>query len=37
MQKLEKMREKGSYFEGSQKKYPEIGLPKWMLQIEEEE
>jgi|GEM_PF-2148064 hypothetical protein len=34
---MEKLKEKGSYFEVSDKKYPEIGLPKWMQQLEEEE
>ena len=24
-------KEKGTYFEGSDKKYPELELPKWML------
>ena len=37
MQKLEKLKEKGAYFEGSDKKYPDVDLPKWMLQQEEEE
>ena len=37
MQKLEKLREKGAYFEGSDKKYPAVDLPKWILGIEEEE
>ena len=37
MQKLEKLKEKGTYFEGSDKKYPSVDLPKWMLEIEEEE
>ena len=23
-------KEKGAYFEGSDKKYPDIGLPNWM-------
>ena len=34
---MEKLKEKGTYFEGSDKKYPDVDLPKWMLQIEEEE
>ena len=37
MQKLERLKEKGAYFEGSGKKYPEIDLPKWMQNIDEEE
>ena len=38
MQKLaEKLKEKGTYFEGSDKKYPDIELPKWMQGSEEEE
>ena len=37
MQKLERLKEKGAYFKGSDKKYPEIDLPKWMLQVDEEE
>ena len=37
MQKFERLREKGSYFEGSDKKYPDVGMPRWMLQLEEEE
>lgn len=37
MQKLEKLKEKGTYFEGSDKKYPDIQLPKWMQELEEEE
>ncbi len=27
---MERFREKGTYFEGSDKKYPEVELPKWM-------
>ena len=34
---MERLREKGAYFEGSDKKYPEIELPKWMQQPDEEE
>ena len=34
---IEKQKEKGTYFEGSDKKYPDISLPKWMQEIEEEE
>jgi len=34
---MDKLKEKGSYFEGSDKKYPNIDLPKWMTQFEEEE
>jgi len=29
-------KEKGTYFESSDKKYPEVDLPKWMLEDEEE-
>jgi len=36
IQKFDKFREKGTYFEGSDKKYPDIELPKWMQEIEEE-
>ena len=28
-------KEKGTYFEGSEKKYPDLDLPKWMLAEEE--
>ena len=31
---LEK-KEKGTYFEGSDKKYPEVDLPNWMIEQEE--
>ena len=34
---MEKSKEKGAYFEGSNKKYPDVDLPRWMLQQEEEE
>jgi len=27
---MEREKEKGTYFSGSDKKYPEIDLPKWM-------
>lgn len=37
MQKLEKLKERGTYFEGSDKKYPEVNMPRWMLQADEEE
>ena len=38
MEKFKQMeKEKGAYFEGSDKKYPEIDLPKWMQQIEEKD
>ena len=30
------MKEKGTYFESSDKKYPKVDLPKWMLEEEEE-
>lgn len=29
---MEHIKEKGTYFEGSGKKYPEVELPKWMLE-----
>ena len=32
---MEKLKEKGAYFGGSDKKYPEMELPKWMQKIEE--
>jgi len=32
-----RLKEKGTYFEGSDKKYPDVELPKWMVQQEEEE
>lgn len=32
---MSETKEKGMYFEGSDKKYPDIELPKWML-VEEE-
>jgi len=28
-------KEKGTYFESSDKKYPKVDLPKWMLEEEE--
>jgi len=28
-------KEKGTYFEGSDKKYPNVDLPKWMTSKEE--
>jgi hypothetical protein len=31
------MKEKGTYFESSKKTYPEIELPKWMLEEEEKD
>ena len=34
---MDKPKEKGTYFEGSNKKYPDIDLPKWMQEIEVEE
>ena len=34
---MDRFKEKGTYFEGSDKKYPEIELPRWMLELEEEE
>jgi len=33
---MERTKEKGTYFEGSDKKYPEVELPKWMQKTEEE-
>ncbi len=35
--KLDRLKEKGAYFEGSDKKYPEMDLPKWMQEQVEEE
>lgn len=32
---MPKEKEKGTYFEGSDKKYPKMELPKWMLAEEE--
>jgi len=32
---FDKMKEKGTYFEGSDKKYPEVDLPRWMTEQEE--
>ena len=34
---MEKLKEKGTYFEGSDKKYPQVDLPRWMLEPEIEE
>lgn len=34
---MDRFKEKGSYFEVSDKKYPDVDLPKWMLSIEDEE
>ena len=34
---MDKLKEKGTYFEGSDKKYPDIALPKWMQELKEEE
>ena len=34
---MDKLKEKGAYFEGSNKKYPDIDLPKWMQETEEKE
>lgn len=33
---MPKIKEKGAYFEGSDKKYPEMELPRWMVAEEEE-
>lgn len=33
---MTKSKEKGTYFEGSEKKYPKLDLPRWMLAEEEE-
>ena len=33
---MEKQKEKGTYFGGSEKKYPDLDLPKWMTSQEEE-
>ena len=32
---MDKLKEKGAYFEGSDKKYPEMDLPKWMIKQED--
>jgi hypothetical protein len=32
---MDRFKEKGAYFEGSGKKYPNIELPKWMQNLEE--
>ena len=37
MDKFKPMKEKGTYFEGSEKKYPNVGLPKWMQEVMIEE
>ena len=34
---FDKIKEKGSYFEGSDKKYPEVELPRWMQEQTEED
>ena len=34
---MDRQKEKGAYFEGSDKRYPDICLPKWMRGLEEEE
>ena len=34
---MDKPKEKGAYFSGSDKKYPDIELPKWMQEIKEEQ
>jgi len=34
---MDKLKEKGTYFVGSDKNYPKVELPKWMLQLDEEE
>ena len=33
---MPKEKEKGTYFEGSDKKYPDIELPRWMITEEDE-
>jgi len=33
--KIMPKKEKGTYFESSDKKYPKVDLPKWMLEEEE--
>ncbi len=30
-------KERGAFFEGSEKRYPSVELPKWMQQIEQAE
>ena len=34
---MDRFKEKGTYFQGSDKKYPNVELPKWMLNLEEKE
>ena len=34
---MDRFKEKGTYFEGSDKKYPEVDLPKWMKELREDE
>jgi len=34
---MEYLKKKGAYFEGSDKKYPNIELPNWMRKSDEEE
>ena len=33
---MEKPKESGAYFEGSDKKYPNVELPRWMQNLDEE-
>jgi len=32
---MDDIKEKGTYFEGSGKKYPEVELPRWMRELRE--
>ena len=32
---MDKLKEKGAYFEGSDKKYPDVELPNWMQEEKE--
>ena len=32
---MDRFKEKGTYFEGSDKKYPNVDLPRWMQNLEE--
>ncbi len=33
---MENPKESGTYFEGSDKKYPNVELPRWMKDLEED-
>ena len=36
MERLKELKEKGTYFGGSDKKYPEVELPRWMQEFKKE-